>query len=105
MGEIGPFLVPMTLFVSVAAVLIFRGPLGKAIGERIAGRSLDEGGARRTRKLSTVRSTSCGTAWARWRSGSISPSGCSRRADPAAHCRLTRSDGEWRISLFRWPGW
>lgn len=44
MGEIGPFLVPMTLFVSVAAVLIFRGPLGKAIGERIAGRSLDGGG-------------------------------------------------------------
>jgi len=40
MGELGPFLVPMTLFISGAAVLIFRGPLGKAIGERIAGRSV-----------------------------------------------------------------
>ena len=45
MGEIVPFLVPIivptTLFVSVAAVLIMRGPLGKAIGERVAGRKLD----------------------------------------------------------------
>ncbi len=41
MGELGPFLVPMTLFVSIAAVTIFRGPLGKALGERIAGRQLD----------------------------------------------------------------
>lgn len=41
MGEIGPFLVPMTLFISGAAVLIFRGPLGRAIGERIAGRSVE----------------------------------------------------------------
>ena len=39
MGELGPFLVPMTLFISGAAVLIFRGPLGKAIGERISGSS------------------------------------------------------------------
>ena len=41
MGELGPFLVPMTLFVSLAAVAIFRGPFGKALGERIAGRQLD----------------------------------------------------------------
>jgi len=41
MGEIAPFLVPMTLFVSAAAVFIFRGPLGKAIGERIAGRGVE----------------------------------------------------------------
>jgi hypothetical protein len=41
MGELGPFLVPITLFVSLAAVAIFRGPLGKALGERIAGRQLD----------------------------------------------------------------
>lgn len=41
MGELGPFLVPMTLFISGAAVLIFRGPLGKALGERIAGHRLD----------------------------------------------------------------
>ncbi|UCD24731.1 MAG: hypothetical protein JSW51_02095 [Gemmatimonadota bacterium] len=41
MGELGPFLVPMTLFVSAAAVFIFRGPLGKAIGERIAGRGVE----------------------------------------------------------------
>ena len=38
MGELGPFLVPMTLFVSVAAIVILRGPLGKAIGERIGGK-------------------------------------------------------------------
>ena len=41
MGELGPFLVPISLFVSIAAVAIFRGPLGKALGERIAGRQLD----------------------------------------------------------------
>lgn len=41
MEYMAPFLVPMTLFVSVAAILIFRGPLGKAIGERIAGRKVD----------------------------------------------------------------
>lgn len=45
MGEIAPFLVPIvvptTLFISVAAVVILRGPLGKALGERIAGRKLD----------------------------------------------------------------
>jgi hypothetical protein len=40
MGEIGPFLVPISLFVSIAAVAIFRGPLGKALGERIAGGQL-----------------------------------------------------------------
>ncbi len=37
MGELGPFLVPITLFLTIGAVLIFRGPMGKAIGERIAG--------------------------------------------------------------------
>ena len=41
MGEIGPFLVPISLFVSIAAVAIFRGPLGRALGERIAGRQLE----------------------------------------------------------------
>lgn len=41
MGELGPFLVPISLFVSVAAVAIFRGPLGKALGERLSGRRLD----------------------------------------------------------------
>jgi hypothetical protein len=41
MGELGPFLVPMTLFVSMAAIFIFRGPLGKAIGERIAGGKIE----------------------------------------------------------------
>ena len=41
MGELGPFLVPISLFVSLAAVAIFRGPLGKALGERISGRQLD----------------------------------------------------------------
>ena len=41
LGELGPFLVPISLFVSIAAVAIFRGPLGRALGERISGRRLD----------------------------------------------------------------
>lgn len=45
MEYMAPFLVPMTLFVSVAAIFIFRGPLGKAIGERIAGHHQVEGEA------------------------------------------------------------
>lgn len=31
-------LIPISLFLSVAAVLIFRGPFGKAMAERLAGR-------------------------------------------------------------------
>ena len=42
MESIFPFLVPITLFVSIAAVAIFRGPLGKALGERLAGRGTQE---------------------------------------------------------------
>ena len=38
MGELGPFLVPITMFLTIGAVLIIRGPMGKAIGERIAGK-------------------------------------------------------------------
>jgi hypothetical protein len=38
MGEIAPFLVPISLFVTAGAVLIFRGPFGKALAERISGR-------------------------------------------------------------------
>jgi hypothetical protein len=51
MGERGPFLVPISLFVSLAAVAIFRGPLGKAIGERIAGRQLEAGSSAETDAL------------------------------------------------------
>ncbi len=36
-----PIVVPATLFISVAAAVILRGPLGKALGERIAGHKLD----------------------------------------------------------------
>jgi hypothetical protein len=36
MGEIAPFLVPITMFLTIGAVLIFRGPFGKALGERMA---------------------------------------------------------------------
>ena len=35
MGEIAPFLVPITMFLTVGAVLIFRGPFGKALAERL----------------------------------------------------------------------
>lgn len=41
MEFMAPFLVPITLFVSIAAIFIFRGPIGKAIGDRIAGRGLE----------------------------------------------------------------
>ena len=34
-------LVPITLFISVAVVLILRGPVGKALAERIGGRSIE----------------------------------------------------------------
>jgi len=33
-----PFVVPVVLFLSMAAVFILRGPLGKALADRIAGR-------------------------------------------------------------------
>ena len=32
-------LIPISLFVSIAAVIILRGPLGKALAERMAGRT------------------------------------------------------------------
>lgn len=38
MGDVFPFLVPITLFVSIAAVAILRGPMGKVLGDRWAGR-------------------------------------------------------------------
>ena len=34
-------LVPITLFISVAVVLILKGPVGKALAERIGGRSIE----------------------------------------------------------------
>lgn len=37
--EIFPFLVPISLFFSIAAVAILRGPLGRALADRLAGRS------------------------------------------------------------------
>jgi hypothetical protein len=33
-----PFIVPVVLFISMAAAFILRGPLGKALADRIAGR-------------------------------------------------------------------
>jgi len=38
MGMIAPFLVPITLFLTIGAVVILRGPLGKALGERLSGK-------------------------------------------------------------------
>jgi hypothetical protein len=40
--------IPITLFLSVAAVFILRGPLGKALADRIGGRAPD---AREVREL------------------------------------------------------
>ena len=45
MGAIFPFLVPITLFVSIAAIVILRGPLGKGLAERLSGRVPDRDAA------------------------------------------------------------
>ncbi len=37
MSELAPFLVPISLFFSVAAVFILRGPFGKALADRVSG--------------------------------------------------------------------
>ncbi len=41
MIEFAPFMVPITFIVSIAAVAILRGPLGKAVADRMAGQHLD----------------------------------------------------------------
>ena len=38
-------LIPISLFISIAAVLIFRGPLGQALADRLAGRHARPTGA------------------------------------------------------------
>jgi len=35
-----PFIVPVVMFLSIAAMVILRGPLGKALADRVAGRHL-----------------------------------------------------------------
>ena len=35
---IGPFIVPVALFFTIGAVAILRGPIGKALADRLAGR-------------------------------------------------------------------
>jgi hypothetical protein len=46
---VSPFIVPVALFLAIAAVVILRGPLGRAVADRIAGRSgRDSEGERRT---------------------------------------------------------
>lgn len=36
MNEIAPVLVPITMFLTIGAVLIFRGPFGRALAERMS---------------------------------------------------------------------
>jgi hypothetical protein len=36
-----PFIVPVVFFISMAAVFILRGPFGKALADRIAGRRVE----------------------------------------------------------------
>lgn len=38
-GDVAPVIVTVTLLLTAAAVLILRGPLGRALAERIAGRA------------------------------------------------------------------
>lgn len=35
----GPFIVPVALFFTIGAVIILRGPIGKALADRLAGRA------------------------------------------------------------------
>ena len=49
--DLAPFLMVALLLVSAAAVLIFRGPLGKAIGRRIEGSQADPALAARVAEL------------------------------------------------------
>jgi hypothetical protein len=44
-------LIPISLFVSIAAVVILRGPFGKALADRIAGRSAGSGDDARAEML------------------------------------------------------
>ncbi len=39
MHDVFPLLIPMVLFVVIGTTVILRGPLGRALGERIAGKS------------------------------------------------------------------
>ncbi len=39
------FLIPIALFISIAAVVILRGPIGRALADRLAGRAGVGGGA------------------------------------------------------------
>ncbi len=41
--------IPISLFLSIAAVMIFRGPFGKAMAERLAGRQATGADAERLR--------------------------------------------------------
>ncbi len=46
-----PFIVPVTLFIAIAAIAILRGPLGKALADRIAGRTHGAAGVESERVL------------------------------------------------------
>ena len=47
-----PFIVPVSLFLTIGAVLVFRGPIGKALAERISGKVGESGGAMPPRRVS-----------------------------------------------------
>ena len=36
-----PFIVPVVMFISIAAMVILRGPIGKALADRMAGRRIE----------------------------------------------------------------
>ena len=67
MGEIAPFLVPITMFLTIGAVLIFRGPFGKALAERMAkgDRQMSTGDAGETEALRAEVEDLC------WRLGEV----------------------------------
>jgi hypothetical protein len=54
-----PFIVPVVMFLSIAAMVILRGPIGKALADRMAGRRLEapprEDGEQVTAELEEMR--------------------------------------------------
>jgi len=51
MIEFAPFMVPIVGMVCIATVVIFRGPMGKALADRIAGGQVHDGGSADTESL------------------------------------------------------
>ena len=78
-GDVAPVFITTMIIVAAAAVLILRGPLGKALARRLegsAGRTevTDAGMAGIAERVAELEQRDA--RWPNWKSGSTSPSGC-----------------------------